>query len=347
MLKKVLKFSILPVLVFPLFASPLSCDFLADDAGVFASYDRGQNWEQKGQIDKDRSLNKESVLSLSFDAGDPRIIYVGTEKGGLFKTLDGGDLWYLVEDRNGVLSEDFSVYDIAIDQRDSNRVYLAALTDSYGRCFRSEDGGASWQEVYKTSQTGKIASAVLINPADSSLVYMGTAEGGLLLSQDYGKSWKALQWFNSPISDIAIHPLSSSTVLVSTAGGGIFRSADGGQTWQKLTAGENNIEELRPMNSSGASFLAASPSGLFKTSDQGETWERVNIVIPPDSLPIISSAINPQNSREFYYGAGSVIYKTSDGGENWEVFPLPTTKEASVIEINPHFAENVLAGIRK
>ncbi|PJE59695.1 MAG: hypothetical protein COU85_02280 [Candidatus Portnoybacteria bacterium CG10_big_fil_rev_8_21_14_0_10_44_7] len=339
-------FVFLPIFFIPLLISPLSCS-LADDAGIFASFDGGQTWQQKGQISKKDSLNDKNILSLRFDSKNPRIIYAGTDGVGLYKTLDAGDLWYQVIDAQNPLLAKIAVYDIAVDPQEPARLYLAALGDGYGLCFRSEDGGVSWEQVYKTSQTKKAALVLEIDAQNHRVVYLGTAEGGILVSRDYGKSWEALAWLKAPVSDLAVDPFNSATIYAATTGSGIFKSVDFGRTWTEQKSDVSNIHTLEIFSNTPGTVLAASSDGLLKTIDGGSTWGIINIVIPPNSLPILDVAVNQRKNSEFYYTAGSVVYKTTDSGINWQVYPLQTTKDVRAIAINPHFADNILTGIHK
>lgn len=335
-----LSFVILPVLLFP-----FSCDSLKDDAGIFISYDHGLTWEQKGQISKKETLGNKNILSVSFDVQNPRVIFVGTDGKGLFKTLDAGELWYRVGDQNNVLPEQISVYDIALDPSNSGRVYLAALGSDYGYCFRSEDGGVSWEQVYKTSKEKQAVLVLAVDGRNTNKVYLGTAEGGILASDDYGKSWRALKWLGVAVSDIAIDPQNSANLYVATQGEGILKSTNFGVDWVSLGVNSKKIWDLKVLSSSSAVLLAAAADGLLRSVDHGLSWEKMNVVIPPESLPVLNVAFNSQNNNEIFFGAGGVVYKTVDAGQSWQVYPLKTTKKIRVLEINPNFPENILAGI--
>lgn len=329
----------------PFLAFPLSCGFFGDDGGIFASFDGGKTWQQKGVINKKESLNDKSIASVAFDPKNPRIIYAGSSGGGLFKTLDAGDLWYqVIDDRNAVL-QGSTIHDIAIDPLDSSRVYLATFGDSFGRCFRSQDGGVSWEEIYKTSKQKRAVLSLAVDPFNSRVIYMGTAEGGILVSRDYGASWEALGWMENPISQISLDQKTAGVIYLATLGSGILKSTDFGRNWTKLDIQASDIHSIETLSFSPGTILAASTQGLFRSIDGGQNWEEINIVIPPNSLPILALDVNQKRNSEIYYSAGSVIYKTEDGGVSWQVYPLDSTKDVGVIEINPHFTDNILVGI--
>ncbi len=346
-------FVFLPIFFVPLFAFPLACNSLGSSAGVFASYDSGQSWQQKGKVGKKESLNDKEIYSLKFDPKNALVIYAGTKENGLFKTSDGGDLWYQVADQSLPKMGKMTVSDLAIDSQDNNWVYVAAFAENYGWVLRSQNGGSNWEEVFKTAQKNTGVTALTVSPGGSSKVFMGTEEGGLFSSSDHGSNWQSLRWFESGVIDIAIDSQNPQTIYVSTSRSGIFKSVDGGGTWVPLNfgaselLGEPTVFKLLSLSSNGGTILAASEKGLLKSQDNGASWQKVDIVVPPNSLPILSVVAHPQRANQFYYTAGSVVYKTIDGGKSWSVHPLGTTGNADCIEVNPYYPDNLLVGIKK
>lgn len=350
---KNLKFLVfLPIFFLPLFAFPVSCNSLGSNAGIFASYDAGQNWQQKGKIGKKENLDDKEIYSLKFDPKNALVIYAGTKEKGLFKTSDGGDLWYQITDQSLPKMEKMTVQDVAIDGRDNNWVYVAAFAENYGWVLRSQNGGSNWEEVFKTAQKNTKVTALAVSQSGSG-VFMGTEEGGLFFSLDHGVNWRALRWFESGVVDVTVDTLNSRIIYASTLRSGIFKSVDGGETWATLDfnangwLGESTVFKLLSFSPGSGTILAASEKGLLKSQDNGATWQKMEIVVPPNSLPILSVAAHPQRANQYYYAAGSVVYKTIDGGVSWSVHPLGTTGNVGSIEINPFYPDNILAGIKK
>lgn len=345
-------FLIISLFLLPSFF-PLQCVEMSKDGGIFMSIDGGETWQQKVAISKRETIASKDILSITIDPKDSKIIYLGTRGSGIYKTMDGGEVWYHLKDENKVLSKRANIYDIAIDPKNNSNIYIGAYQDRYGRFFRSRDGGRSWEELYIVSRPKYAIFAVEVDPYNPSIIYIGTAEGGLLKSTDYGKSWRVIKWFDDVISDIKTNPHDTRVVYVSTFRRGIYKTTDEGITWQSF---EDVLREFREAEKVEALVMdlqnpnvlySGSQYGLLKSIDGGNSWQKVKIVIPEETLPILSIAVDPVNSSCIYYGAGSVIYKSLDGGKNWSLYPIPSSKNIKVISINPENPDIIYVGMHK
>ncbi len=341
----------------PLFAlltfSPLDCQEKINDAGVYLSKDRGEKWEQVAVKEPKMSINSLNILSLVIDPNNPFNLYLGTEGNGIYKSCCRGDNWYKLEDKNGFLSERANIHDIAIDPNNSDRIYLGVYQDKKGRVLRSQDSGESWEEVYVVSKEKYAVFAVAVDSYDPAIVYMGTAQGGFLKSTDYGKSWKIMKWFDDVISDIVINPQDTRIVYVSTFKEGIYKTTDKGETWQSFEESlkefkqGKNVEKLVIDTRRPNIIYAGSEYGLLISKNSGDSWEEVKIIMPPKSQPVLSLAVEPQNTDHLYYGAGPILYRSLDQGENWTVHEVRSKNSINEIAIDPENPERIYVGMKK
>ena len=350
-MKRRFSFFIVCPFVFSAFlaAFPFSCS-LSRDGGVFKSTERGENWQQKITVSENQNIGLFNILTISIDPADSQTLYLGTRSEGIYKSENGGDSWSFLNDKNGALNKRANVYDFAIDQRNTNIIFIGTYQDKFGRFFRSSDGGASWEETYRVSRTGYAIFAVAIDPVEDSIIYMGTAEGGFLKSADYGKTWNVIEWFDDVITDIKVNPRNASVVYVSTFRQGAYKSLDKGNTWQKLEQLGNFPEsdgiKTLVMDSHNPDVLyVGSRSGLLKSSDGGINWQKISIVIPPESVSVQAVALDPSNTATLYYAAGNVIYRSDDGGQNWSVHPMATSRRVKIIAVDLRNSNILYAGM--
>jgi len=340
----------------PLFASlaafPFQCQQI-NDGGLYISKDMGESWQQLTVKETGISIASLSVLSLTVDSNNPAILYLGTRENGIYRSCSWGSHWYKLEDGNGIFSGRANVYDIAIDPKDSQRLYIATYQDKKGRLFRSQDGGDSWEEVYVVSEEEYAVFAVAVDNYNPSVVYMGTAQGGFLKSTDYGKSWELIKWFDDVISDIVINPQDTKVVYVSTFQEGIYKTTDKGISWQSF---EENLKEFRQaekvekivIDSQRPNIVyVGSEYGLLTSKDAGNSWQEVKIIMPPESRPVLSLAIESQNTDHLYYGAGPILYRSLDRGVNWTVHELPSQRDIKTIAIDPADPNLIYVGMHK
>ena len=62
--------------------------YLATSDGVQKSIDGGETWKIK-----DAGLDATSIRSIEMSPQNPKTLYVGTNGGGLYQTVDGGNNW--------------------------------------------------------------------------------------------------------------------------------------------------------------------------------------------------------------------------------------------------------------
>ena len=228
---------------------------------------------------------------------------------------------------------------------------MAAYQASYGRIFKTEDGGLTFKEVYTAARPNYAVFTVKLDPRRPNIVWAGTGEGLLLKSQDYGETWKLAQEFKGIINGLIINPANPSQMLVSTRRNGVFTTWDGGATWVDESEGlskypkAKNIEMVAWDSATGQIYLGTW-YGLLKSADGGVNWKEVGLVFPSDALPVLAVAFG-QNSRDIYVSAKTYVFSTQDGGNFWKVRQLGAAKVVRTLAVEPKGGAKVLAGLGK
>jgi len=314
------------------------------ETNIYVSRDLAQSFERV--IIKTGELASASfnVLAIEIDSNDPELIYVGTRGRGLFKRDSAGN-WSRLE--GGKFLRFANVYDIAIDPRDSQRLYLATYQQRRGRIFRSEDGGESWQETYVVSRPEYAIFTIEVDNSNLGIVYAGTAEGALLKSTDHGRSWSIVKWVDDVISDIAVNPKNTSEIYLSAFESGLYKSEDKGLTWQSLETqleefqNAKKIEKILIDPNSPNVVYAASEYGILTSEDHGQTWKEMKLVMVPK--PASSLSINKKDSNHLYYGAGAILYQSLNRGQSWKAYEIGGGV-IKAIAVNPQVSEVVYIG---
>ena len=321
-------------------------------APIFRTIDGGTTWFQQASLSATEALPAFNVLDLTLDVQDSTIVYAGTEGNGLYRSFNNGQNWEKVADRNNVLSPGASVYKIVQDRFNINNIYIAAFQNKFGVFLKSTDGGISFNQTYISQLENYPLEAIAINASSSNIIYAGTAQGGFLISQDYGETWKVAEWLTAQIADIVVNPGNASEIYITTKNRGLFRSVDGGYTWKNFSkelskvGGAGNIKMLRIDQSNASALYLALASGLVQSENRGATWKYAAILIPPRALPVDSVAIDPTNSKNIFVGVGNLIYKSQDGGTNWSVQKLNAEKRIARILIDSKNPQSVFLGMK-
>jgi photosystem II stability/assembly factor-like uncharacterized protein len=185
------------------------------------------------------------VWSLAVDPRTSMTLYAGMDDvpvysdfdnsvtagpAGVWKTTDGGMTWAAVG-LNGL-----AVNLLLIDPRQTDVLYAAAQGHyasprGYRGLFKSVDGGAHWSSIdvglEKLSQNGAVITSVILDPADSATLYIGTSGDGVYKSADGGGHWAALNdgLTSLDVRALAIAPGSGHSVFAGTSEG-VFKILD-------------------------------------------------------------------------------------------------------------------------
>jgi photosystem II stability/assembly factor-like uncharacterized protein len=155
--------------------------------GVNRSTDGGEHWEMWDQGWPDEQW----VFSIAFDPRDPDVMVACSKNGEnegrgregfhgtVMKTTNGGASWFLIT--NG-LDLDQEFYEIIVDERDPDTLYLATQHDGV---FRSPDLGAHWEPWndglthLAAGTNGNNVTDTMVRSADGRYLYFGSAGGGV------------------------------------------------------------------------------------------------------------------------------------------------------------------------
>ncbi len=297
-----------------------------NDGGVFKSLNKGATWQQMASIqgvNTKRSFISVDIISLGLDPGDNKAIYAGSIESGLFYSYDGAEGWQIATGLGKV-----SVTGVAVDPADKCVIYATASN----KVFKSEDCNRTWTQVYFDNDLKAIVSSLVIDHANSSNIFIGTSNGDIIKSSDFGVSWRALNRVDSRVEKIVISPVSSKIMFAGTAARGIFRSLNGGDAWEKLADklkdfdGSNRFRDLVIVKSEKATVFFASDYGLLKSTDDGDTWSKIELLTAEEEARIYSIAVDPTNVDQIYYATATTFYRSSDGGKNWISKKLPTSR---------------------
>ena len=119
-----------------------------------------------------------AVGAIAVDPHGSGIIFIGTNAGGIRRSVDGGITWSAVN--TGLTNLD--VERLAIDASGPQTVYAG----TGGGLFKTVDGGATWQNVPAIG--GSVALAA--DPSRPGVIYVGVfnnlANGSIMKSTDGG-----------------------------------------------------------------------------------------------------------------------------------------------------------------
>jgi photosystem II stability/assembly factor-like uncharacterized protein len=279
-----------------------------------------------------------SITSLITDPADPRIVYAGTEGGGVFRSTTGGEPHW--EPASADLSDPV-VTALAIDP--ASVLYAGTFT---GRLFRSVNRGQSWSEVEKPS-SGAVSQVAI--DSQRGRIYIGT-ETGLFMSEDEGRSWRSIPELAQEILSVAVSP-DGAVYVTRRYDHGLSVSTDGGESWHLISSSFARVLAADPLSSTiyaaafrslvqasddngktwralpnpgsasitklladGSRLYAVTSHGLFEHLLGTSTWTSVGVL----TQPVTAVALLSSTPRNIYAGTRAGILVALDGSSDWQ-----------------------------
>ncbi len=219
-----------------------------EERGVFMTSDGGKTWTKTLFVDAEHGIS-----DLEIDPQNPNILYAGvwrferkpwtfvsgSEKGGVFRSIDGGRTWAKLA--NG-LPKLLGRIGVKVAPSNPGIVYVIAETKE-GAMFRSDDKGDTFRNVYRQSNIvgrGFYYTDVRVDPQNENRVY--AVASPLFVSIDGGRTYRSI----APKVHIDYHamwidPLNPKRLWVGQDGG-VAVSTDQGESWEYI----NNLPIAQP-----------------------------------------------------------------------------------------------------
>ena len=248
------------------------------------------------------------------EPGNPNIIYAETQQGGLHRVdrITGEQVYIQPQSREGEGFERFN-WDapILVSPHDPARLYFASY-----RVWRSDNRGDAWkpisgdltksQERIALPIMGKVQSwdnpwdlnamsnyntitSLAESPLQEGLIYAGTDDGIIQVTEDGGQNWRKIELENVPnvpatafINDIKADLFDVNTVYISLD--------------------NHKYGDFKPY--------------LIKSSDRGKTWKSLVSDLPERTL--VWRLVQDYVDEDLLFLATEFgIYFTHNGGDNW------------------------------
>lgn len=222
----------------PIFATAADGFFFSEDGG---SHWRSAHWP-----------GGQSPSGIAIAAGEPRIIYASTGgilggllgPNGIWRTLDEGDTWQLVDEppSHGI----GRCCELVADPNDRDTVYAIVAGVGIGGegddVRRTTDSGRTWTELPLPGLALSLTVADTVPTTLLAQVYdvMHAGRFVLLRSTDRGDQWTRTGDglpANVQVTNIVADRREPKRLFAGTNGRGVFLSLDAGASWRPTGSG--------------------------------------------------------------------------------------------------------------
>ncbi|HZE70746.1 MAG TPA: hypothetical protein VE135_14640 [Pyrinomonadaceae bacterium] len=211
-----------------------------EERGVFMTTDGGQTWTKTLYVD-----SQHGVSDLEIDPTNANVLYAGmwsferkpwthrsgSEKGGLFKSVDGGRTWKKI---TSGLPKLLGRIGVRVAPSNPNVVY-AIVESKDGTLYRSDDRGETFKQVSKNAgivSRGFYYTRIRVDPGNENRIY--AVASTLYLSLDGGKSFRSITGrTHIDYHAFWLDPKNPKRMWVGEDGG-IAVSYDAGESWEPV-----------------------------------------------------------------------------------------------------------------
>ncbi|MCS6805869.1 MAG: hypothetical protein RMM98_05110 [Acidobacteriota bacterium] len=209
-----------------------------EERGVFMTTDGGRSWQKTLFIDA-----QHGVADMDIDPSNPNILFCamwhferkpwtfrsGSEKSGIFKSVDGGRTWKKCEQG---LPKLVGRLGVKVAPSNPRIVYVIGETKE-GTLFRSDDRGETFKQISKQANIvsrGFYYSDLRVDPTDEDRIY--AIASMLFVSNDGGRTFRRI----SQRTHVDYHALwidpTNPHRMWQGQDGGVAVSYDRGETWE-------------------------------------------------------------------------------------------------------------------
>src|SRR5688572_446637 len=263
------------------------------------------------------------VTDIEVDPRNPKIFYVATATGGIWKTVNAGTMFFPLFDKERVIS----LGDIAIAPSNGDIIWAGTGEEDArnsispgGGIYKSTDAGKTWRRM-GLERTEHIAR-IIVDPRDANTVYVAAAgktwmnnpERGLYKTTDGGATWRLVKFVSDKAGfiELVMDPNDNRTLWAASwerlrgpyflqsggPGSALWKSADAGETWTEVKGG--GFPET--MKGRIGLAIAASNPRIIYAMIEADTLKRP-----------LAKGEKPDTSRAQRTNSG--LYRSSDGGE--------------------------------
>jgi photosystem II stability/assembly factor-like uncharacterized protein len=180
-----------------------------------------------------------TITTIASAPSDPNVVYVGTDDGNVWVTLNAGNTWTKISTSLPIRW----VTRVAVDPLDALAAYVTLSGYRYDEylphVFRTTNAGFSWLDISSNLPDAPV-NDIIVDPDSTQRLYVGT-DVGVFGSDNLGNSWNYLgeNLPNAPITDLVLHN-PTRTLIAATYGRSMY-SID----LTPVTNAENEISSLK------------------------------------------------------------------------------------------------------
>lgn len=311
------------------------------------------------------------------DPVDDNIVYAQYQNGGLtrFDRKSGEGVAIIPRPRKGEKAYNFN-WDapLMVSPHDHKTLYYAA-----NKLFKSTDRGDSWEvisgeldqdidrnllpvmgkvwpmdAVAKNGSTSRYGAGVSLDESrlQKGLLYVGSDDGQISISEDDGKNWRRINSFNGVPANTYVYDLVASKHDANTVYAAfnnhksgdfkpyIYVSNDKGRTWKNISSNlpEGAVYAIEQDHKNENILFVGTEYGVHVSINGGDSWSPLKAGIP--TINVRDMAIQERENDLVVATFGRGFYVLDNYSPLRELIGKPTEKDAHIFAVEDTYMFN-------
>jgi photosystem II stability/assembly factor-like uncharacterized protein len=325
-------------------------DYQNPDRLYGGAQDNGTNRTMTGNLDDWYSIYGGDGFYVLVNPQNNQYVYANYQYGGLGRSTNGGSSFQGAT--NGMGSDRFNwMSPLVFNPSNPSTLYYGG-----SKVYKSTNHAASWSAISpdlsngpgQYNQTYGTVTTISVSPLDDEIIYAGTDDGNVWLTQNGGGNWtKVSNEFQLPnrwVTRVAADPFDEANAYVTFSGyrydeymPHVFRTTDFGQTWADISGDlpEAPINDIIIDPTLDSALYIATDVGAFVSWNLGQNWGLMGEGLP--NVPVCDLTFHDELQMLVAATYGRSMYKiylSEFVGENeiaaetntFEVFPNPVSE---------------------
>jgi len=311
-------------------------------SGLYRSEDGGDTWKEiKHDADEEENTLPPQPwgrVGIAVAPSNSNRVYalIEAEKGGLYRSDDGGEKWELVNAGHYLRQRPWYFSTVHVDPANADIVWCPTV-----RLLKSIDGGRTFKNVKGPHHPDH--HDLWIDPKNPRRIVVSN-DGGIDISTNAGEAWNApplpiAQFYHISVDANFPYRVMGNMQDQGTASGPSNSLSSAGislSDWHTVGGGETGFAVADPVD---PNVVYAGEYGGILTRYDHRTRQARNISIYPTNpsgqgaveqryrfqwtAPLL---ISPHDFKTLYHG-GNVLFKTTDTGRTWKKISPDLTRD--------------------
>ncbi len=286
------------------------------------------------------------------DPTNTNVIYAEYQRGNFAKSTNNGSSFTIA--MTGISPSDRKNWDtpVTFDPNNSQTLYYGA-----NRVYKTTNAAGNWSAIspdltngpYTGNLTYGTITSIDVSPFNSSIIYAGTDDGNVWVTQNGGANWTHISASlpNRWVTKVLASGEDENTVYVTFSGyrygeglGHVFKSTNNGTNWTDISGNTPDIPINDILQDGFGNLFLGTDIGVLASNDEGVNWQPLGENMP--SVVVTDMFIHQPSEYLYVATFGRSIYKIDlandvlNTSENEtlnqiKLFPNPASEKVTIL----------------